>query len=342
MPRVAAAAVMTALLLVAAPASADPPGKAPDAARVRTAAEQFDAGVTAYKARNYEASASHFEAADAAVPSAMALRQAIRARAAAGQGSRAATLAALALERYASDDALAKTAHEAIDKFGPTLHKVSVSCASPCVLAVGTRSIPGDASTRWVVYLDPGKVTVGASFFGGVSSAPRTVDAKAGGADDARFEPVEKKKPPVVGPVTPPPPPKIDAPPPPPPKEEPPAEKRKGISPAFFGVGLAATAGLGATTIWSGIDTQNNPGVDAVKAACQGKGPDCPLYQEGRSKQMRTNILIGATAGTAALTVVFAVFTRWRSPRTPASAGGLMPIAIVVDRGAVVGTAGAF
>lgn len=59
-----------------------------DAARVRAAAEQFDAGVTAFKARDYEGAASHFEAADAAVASPKALRQAIRARVEAGQGSR--------------------------------------------------------------------------------------------------------------------------------------------------------------------------------------------------------------------------------------------------------------
>ncbi|MFT3766183.1 MAG: hypothetical protein QM820_11820 [Minicystis sp.] len=337
MPRVVAAAVLTALLLAAAPASAEPP-KPPDAARVRTAAEQFDAGVTAFKGKDFEGAASHFEAADAAVPSAKALRQAIRARTEAGQGSRAATLAGQALLRFGSDEATVKLARETIEKFEPLLHKVNVSCASPCVLAIGTRSVPGDASTRWVVYLDPGKESLGASFFGGAASAPRTITAKAGGSEDVRFEPEEKAKPPVVAPVVTPAPPKDDKPIANPPKDLPKEEAPKGISPAFFGVSLAATAGLGATTIWSGIDTQNNPGPDAVKAACQGKGPECPLYKEGLAKQRRTNILIGATAGTAALTVVFAIFTRWRSPKKPAAE----PTAIIVDRGAVVGAAGAF
>lgn len=340
MPRAAAAAVLTAILLAAAPAAADKNGsKPPDAARVRTAAEQYDAGVAANKAQDFQAAASHFEAADAAVPSGAALRQAIKSRAAAGQGSRAATLAAQALERYPGDEGMGKFARETIEKFEPSLQKVSVSCASPCVLAVGTRSVPGDAGTRWVVYLDPGKTQISASFFGGASTAPKSINAKAGGSIDVRFEPEEKGKP------APPPPVKADAPPKgdDPPKdaapdksEEPPA---KGISPAFFGVALAATAGLAGTTIWSGIDTQTNPGPDAVKAACAGKGTECELYQEGLSKQRRTNILIGATAGTAAVTVVLAIFTRWRSPKKPAAA--LVPL-ISVDHGAVVGAAGSF
>jgi hypothetical protein len=346
MSRIAPAAALTALILAAAPASAENGKKAPDAARVRTAAEQFDAGMAASKAKDWETAASNFEAADAAVPSPQALRKAIRARVEAGQGSRAATLAALALERYAGDEATAKLAHETIDKFEPLLQKVNVSCASPCVLAVGTRSIPGESNTRWVLYLDPGSVTLSASFLGGLGSAPRTIDGKAGRSANLRFEPVDD------GAASGPKPrageagaagaqkasPKQDLPPDPPPpvKDEP---KSKGISPAFFAVSLVATAGLGGTTIWSGIDTINNPGADAVKKACGGKGPECPLYKEGLSHQLRTNVLIGATAGTAALTLVFAIFTNWRGnkPKPPAE-----PTAIVVDRGAALGARGAF
>jgi hypothetical protein len=339
MPRSAHAAALTALLLVSAPALADEK-KAPDAARVRAAAEQFDAGVTAFKAKDYEGAASHFEAADAAVPSPKALRQAIRARVEAGQGSRAATLAALAMERYASDDATAKLAKETIEKFEPVLHKVNVSCASPCVLAIGTRSVPGESNTRWVLYLDPGRESLSASFFGGASSSPREVVAKAGGTTDVRFEPEEKKKAaPAPVPVPDPPkdPPKNEVPPDPPKDDAKP--ERKGISPVFFGIGAAATVGLGATTIWSGIDTQNNPGPDKVKQACFGKGPDCPLYKEALGKQTRTNVLIGATAGTAAVTVVLAIFTNWRGnkPKPPAE-----PTALITDRGAVLGARGAF
>ena len=102
---------------------------------------------------------------------------------------------------------------------------------------------------------------------------------------------------------------------------------------------MAITAGLGATSIWSGIDTINNPGADAVRKACQSASPDCQtLNEQGVAKQRRTNILIGSTAGAAAVTVVFAIFTRWRSPNKPAA----QPVALIVDRGAVIGAAGSF
>jgi hypothetical protein len=337
MPRAALAAVLAALALASAPALADGPRKPPDAARVRTAAEQYDAGVAAFKAHDFERAASHFEAADAAVPSAAALRQAIRARAEAGQKSRAATLAALALDRYGRDDTTVKLAREALAKLGPELLRVNVSCVSPCVLAVGTRSVPGDPATRWTVYLHPGKEPLSASFLGGVGSASREIDGKAGASIDVRFDPEEPKKPSTVAPVIPATPPKSD-----PPKDEPPPPAARGISPAFFGVGLAITAGLGATTIWSGIDTINNPGTDAVKQACQTNSPSCQtLNEQGIAHQRRTNILIGATAGAGAVTVLLAVFTRWRSPKKAAQASWT-PSAIITDRGAALGAAGSF
>jgi hypothetical protein len=353
MPRLAPAAALCAILLAAGHASAQKPARAPDAAQIRQAAEQFDAGIAAFKQRDFAGAASRFEAADAAVPSPQALRQAIRARVEAGQGSRAATLAAQALERYPGDEPTVKLARETIDKQAPLLFKVSVSCASPCVLAVGTRSVPGEANTRWVVYLDPGNETLSASFFGGVAGTPQKLTAKAGGSVELRLEPEEKKAGP--GPAAPPRPEKEPAAPDPP--KDPPADepKGKGISPVFFVIGAVATVGLGATTIWSGVDTKKDPGVDAVKAACAGKGEECPLYKEGRSKQTRTNVLIGVSAGTAAATILLGVFTNWGGSKKSAQAsdrpgavrdraawGSVQPAAWVLDRGGALGAGGVF
>lgn len=346
--RLAVAPALAAILLVATAASAD--NKAPDAAQIRQAAEQFDAGIAAYKAKDFEGAASRFEAADAAAPSAAALRQAMRARAEAGQTSRAATLAASALDRYPDDAATAKLARETIAKNSRKLHKLSVSCASPCVLAVGTRSVPGEASTHWTLYLDPGRVSVGASFSGGAGSVQKEFEASAGASSNARFEPPEAEPPKPTKKDAPP----ASAPPAdgaasggeeaPPPAPPPPDEPRaSGISPAFFAVSLIATAALGGTTIWSGIDTEKNPGVDAVRKACAGKGVTCPEYQEGVKKQNRTNILIGATAGVGALTVVFAIITNWRgSGKKPANGATVTPSAMVSDHGASFGATGTF
>jgi hypothetical protein len=343
--RTAALAALSAMLvtgLAAAPASAADDAK-PDAAHLRQAAEAFDAGVTAYKAHDFEGAASHFEAADAAVPSAKTLRQAIRARAEAGQGARAATLAALALARYPGDDATVKLAHETIDKVEPLVAKVSVSCASPCVISVAALAVPGEASARWTVYLDPGEGTFRARFAGGSTSAPQKVDVTAGGAVDLHFEEEKKKAAPVLVPVpvsTASTPDKNELPPADPAAEEPKPEPR-GITPVVFGVFAAATVGLGVATIWSGVDTLNNPGTAAVKAGCVGQGTSCPLYQEGLAHQQRTNILAGVTGGAAVVTVVLGFFTRWHGAKKEPPAG-LSPAALVVDRGAVLGAAGVF
>jgi hypothetical protein len=213
------------------------------------------------------------------------------------------------------------------------------------VLALGTRSVPGESNTRWTVYVDPGKTAIGASFFGGTSSAPQEITAAAGKSSEIRFEPEEKKatpKPVVVVPG-----PSSDAEKPPvgveAPPELPPGDvvptKSSGIHPAAFIAFGVATLGLGGATIWSGLDTKNNPGVDVVKAKCAGLGETCPEYQEGRKKQTRTNILIGATAGTAAISVVLAILTNWHGKK---KAPTTEPTALITDHGAVLGAVGTF
>ncbi len=342
MPRFFVAAAASALLVVAAaPAFAE---KTPDAAQIRQAAEQFDAGVIAYKQRDFEGAASRFEAADAAVPGPKSLRQAIRARLEAGHGARAATLAAQAIERYPGDEPTIKLAKETIAKVEPTVQKLNISCASPCVLALGTRSVPGESNTRWTVYVDPGKTAIGASFFGGSSSAPQELTATAGKSSDFRFEPEERKatpKPTIVpipgsdkAPAV------VDAPPETPSGDVVP-KKSSGIHPAAFIAAGVATLGLGGVTVWSGLDTKNNPGVDAVKAQCAGQGETCPAYQEGRKKQTRTNIFIGATAGVGAITVVLAILTNWRGNKK-APGPTAEPTASITDHGAVLGAVGTF
>jgi hypothetical protein len=340
MRRQALAVALSVSFFAAGPAFADG-AKSPDAAHLRTASEQFDAGVSAYKHKDYEGAATHFEAADAAVPTPKALRQAMRARAEGGQGAQAATLAEQALARYGDDEATAKLARETLEKLQPLLQKVRVSCGAPCVITVGTRAVPGEASADWVVYLDPGAASVVATFpdAGGAASPPKTIDAKAGGDVEVSLALKKKKKapPPPTEEIKPTETSKAELPPEEPKPEEPKAQPAKGISPGFFVVGLVTTVGLGATMIWSGVDTQNNPGAAAVMAQCAGKGPSCPLYQEGLSKQTRTNALVGATAGVGAVTVVLAVFTRWHGSKK-----AVEPTAIVVDRGGALGAAGVF
>ncbi|MBK8254842.1 MAG: hypothetical protein IPK82_19555 [Polyangiaceae bacterium] len=318
---------------------------APDPAKVKRAAEEFDLGVAAFKAKEFEEAAQHFEAADEAVPGAKTLRLAIRARVEAGHGSRAATLAAQALERYPGDGDTTSMANETIAKFGSKLHRVNVSCASPCLLALGTRAVHGARATRWVVYVDPGKTSINASFWGDATAKPKSFEASAGGTSEFRFEPPEPIKPVSTAPTgtsT-----SSAAGSAPLPTAEPTGEPTeppppKGIHPAFFGIGAGLTAAAGGVLIWSGIDTLQNPGTAKVRELCAGKGPDCPEYKVGLQSQLRTNILIGATAGVGAVTVVLAIFTRFKSaPEQPKSAF-ISPTVNISDRGAHFGVTGAF
>ena len=82
-----------------------------------------------------------------------------------------------------------------------------------------------------------------------------------------------------------------------------------------------------------------------MKQQCVGQGVACPLYQTGLQKQQRTNILIGATAGTAGLTAVIGLFfTNWhgKKKQDDASTARIVPAPVVVDHGALVGARGTF
>src|SRR6185295_5682578 len=85
-----------------------------------------------------------------------------------------------------------------------------------------------------------------------------------------------------------------------------------------------ATVAAAGFTAWSGIDAKNNPGVDAVRRDCVGKGESCPTYQQGKDAELRTNVLLGVTGGLALGTAVVGLFfTQWSKP--PQRPGTLHP-----------------
>lgn len=279
----------------------------PDAEAVRRAADAFDAGSQAYRNGQFELAASQFEAADRAVASARALRMAVRSRQKAGHAARAATLAAEAAARYPDDRKTTQLAYQTISAEEDRLHRLEVTCMSPCVLAVGERSVVGSARTNWVVFVYPGEVAISASFDAGGTDR-QVLTASAGlsnalrfqsrGADDAA--PLGAARAPAGDPQ---------------PSDDHDGDASSGSwieSPAVaIALGIA-TLGVAGVTIWSGVDTVENPGADAVREQCVGQGTDCPAYRDGAAKQLRTNVLIGASGGLALLTGVFAVFvTDW-------------------------------
>ncbi len=283
---------------------------------IKAAGRAFDQAKRAFKAEEWVDAAEQFENAYGYAPSAVALELAIRARDRAGQLERAATLAEIARTRTnksPANDKLQKLATEVLAKAKSKLHELRVKCDTPCELVQGTRLVYGKAATERTIHLTPGTVIVRATWSEG-RSQENTVTATAGGSSEANFTtPPKKPKPkPVVTPTAP-----ARTTPTDPGADTGVTEESSGWSPVIFWTGLGVTAVLGGVTVWSGIDTQNNPGPDAIRDKCgsfvaAGKGDDCPEYQDGRSRQSRTNILAGVTAGVGVVTLLVGAFaTDW-------------------------------
>jgi hypothetical protein len=288
-------------LSLAGPALASGGGE-PSPAQIRAAAEAFDLGREAYQREDFVSAAEQFERADSQAPSSTAIEYALRARDKARQLDRAATLAVLARERHASDVNIAKITAELLTRARRDLYELRVHCTEPCELAVGGKIVHGAPRLTRVVFLGAGTVSVRAGFEGD-KSASKDVEATGGGQGEVSFE-----VPPDAAPV-----PAPAAPPAAPPAiVEPPPQKGSGWSPAVFWIGAGLTAAAGAATLWSGVDTLNNPGEARVSEECQRGDTSCGLYQDGLRSQRRTNVLIGVTAGLGAGTIVIgAFFTDW-------------------------------
>ena len=155
-----------------------------------------------------------------------------------------------------------------------------------------------------------------ASFVAG-GSRQQVVVARAGGTNDLRLAPVKAAAPKPV--------PRPEPTPQPSPAPQPAIESTNSLDTAstddggslwssrvlFFGM-AGATAVLTGVTVWSGVDTINNPGAEAVRSSCVGQGSDCPAYQQGLSSQARTNGLIAASVVIGAATaLVGLVVTNW-------------------------------
>jgi hypothetical protein len=120
-----------------------------------------------------------------------------------------------------------------------------------------------------------------------------------------------------------------------------------GIPPIVFYLGAGATVVLGGVTIWSGIDTVNNPGTDAIKELCAppNNNTDCPAYQEGLDHERRTNILIAATSVVGVTTAVIGLFfTNWRGdePAKPEKKDAALVPVVRFGDGVSIGAVGRF
>ena len=342
-------AVVAACLAVVHAAAAQ---EAPSTDAVKKAADEFSEGKRAYRSGDYAEAAEHFEAADESAPTVNAIRAAMTSREKAGQLDRAATLAALAVSRYPEDEVLLGEVDAILGRADQELFRVTVRCKTACGIVVGTSLVPGKPARERLLYLSPGDHDVSVTFEG-QETQTRAVSGEAGSESELEFA-VEEEEP-EAAPAA---------------QSEPtgdirdvelyfedeepkPAQEsengRGGLPKGVFVVGALATVGLAGTTVWSGIDTQTNPGSDAVAndPECQQIGTRCDAYQEGEKKEKRTNALIGATAGVGAITIVVALLTDWRGKRRKEGARSTREGARVsswwsVDHGAAVGVQGRF
>jgi len=322
----------------------------PTPAQVRSAAEAFDRGREAYKTEDYLEAAEQFESADANAPSAAALELAIRARDKAGQLDRAATLAALALARHPDDPNIQKIAPPIVERAKAELFELDLKCDEACDVTVGGKITPGRRATDRTLFLAPGHYNVRAGWSGD-RSASKSVDGNKGETGSLEFSaPQVAPAAPVVVPVTPPP---ADK-----PADEGTQTGSGKLPKAVFWVGVGLTGVLASTTVWSGIDAQNNPGPDRVRDACKtvdsggNHSAECDsLYNQGLDKQHRTNLLLGVSAGVGIATaVVGAFFTDWsgakksdaeHAKQAPSPGISVQPW-VAIGSGASVGALGRF
>jgi hypothetical protein len=304
------------VLCASVPAFAQAEVSEPTPEQVRLAAEAFDLGRQSYKDGRFAEAAEQFERADASAPSATALELALRSRDKAGDLDRAGTLAALALALYPNDENIAKIAPEVIERARADLLELSVTCGQPCEIADGNKLVHGRAATTRTLFLAPGTHHLRAGFEGGRSEA-KDVEATAGASSNVDFATAVENT--AESEATPEP-----APPPAPapnPDADHQAKQGHGLPPFVFWAAAGATVVAGGITIWSGIDTVNNPGADKVKAQCAPADRSCPLYKQGRSEQARTNVLLGVTGVLAiGTTVLAAVGIDWGGSHASAPA----------------------
>jgi hypothetical protein len=254
---------------------------------------------------------------------------AIRSHDEAGQYDRAATLSVQALSAYGDSQETVQLAWQVLETRGPRLHKLAVACEPACSLLLDGRLVRDDDSSRQVIYAFEGSHTLVAGWPDN-PSVSKSVTGSRGETTDLSFTAPTDRRQATPGretssPIV--------------------SDSSSGkASPTLFWLGTGATAILGGITLWSGIDTLNNPGPDKVKEVCVGQGTRCPEYQDGRNKQTRTNAFL-ITTGVAAVSVgvIGLFFTDWGSDSSDkGDSVGFTPLADPVQGQVGVVTTGRF
>ena len=237
------------------------------------------------------------ELADELAPSAPALRNAARARLAAGHDAMAATLAAELLRRYPSDKESRDVAEAILSKLSPMLTQFDINCDEPCTITLEGKAASSKQRTHHQFFAQPGGRTIGATFDDGRQTTKQvttlagqtttlSLDAPPKAMPNATIGGAASTKPDTVA-------------------------TSHGISRKWF-IGTAIlTAGFGVAAGLQGMATLDTR--DQIKAAvaAHDDAHAMDLYNEGRDEQLRTNILLGGAAAAGVATIVLAFVTDW-------------------------------
>jgi hypothetical protein len=290
---------------------------------VSAAANAFAQAQRAELSGDSARAAELYELADSIAPTPEALRNAARAWFNADRLVPAATAAEQLRGRYGNDAVSRQLADEILAKAGPRLGRVQTHCEQPCTLSIDGLAVGTEARQTQTVYLEPGGHTLLAHFEAG-ETAKQRLDAKAGESVQVTLAPQPGSTAPLPAPVaeqaslsTAPAKPEADEP------------KRRGqLSPAYFWVGLSASAALGAVTIWSGIDLLN-----ARDDFEKNESPTRKAFDAGEGKDLRTTVLIASTAAVAATTAILAIFTDFKGTRRSNESASRRPHRALAEAG---------
>lgn len=279
-----------------------------DARQRQAAAEAYDQGTAAYLSGDYEKAAEWFETANRMSPAAPALIQAARAHQQAGHQSRAATLALRIVTEYPNEAAAVQYAQGLLDQLAAKFVRIDVACDG-CTL-----DVDGTLQESQSFFVEPDQNhQITASFetgerkgvVSGAAGETKTIEITAPPPPPNRTVDVDTHMPDGMN-----------------------DNQPKPLPPLATFIGAGVTAALLGTSIWSRIDTNN--GVDPYKSAAEDYQNCAKMhgdmdshcialhdkakekYDDGKSKETRTNVLWVATGVAGAATGVIALFfTDW-------------------------------
>ncbi len=258
-------------------------GAEASAGDLAAAGRAYKSGQSAQMAGDDAKAAEMFELANSLMPSATALRSAARARYSAGDLATAGGHAEGLIAMYPGDESSHELASKMLQKIRPQFLRVALSCDVSCAVLADDRVVSLEASLEHVFYLPSGSHEIVAETEEG-GSANKPVAGEAGENVRLSLSPKAPEKP-------------VEA--------EPEAASVRfspatGIAehrtPILIGgvvlTGLAASASL-----WSLWDTQQAKD-DYVDS------PSRAGFDDGSSRQFRSNILMGTTGLFAVATIV--------------------------------------